>query len=77
MDEISSKIVDMMYTKGPIPAEDEECLLVLERLGNRIQHKKQSHTKRNSSSLKGDCDDKSKHKFKENKRTKIIKKYII
>jgi hypothetical protein len=69
-DQMPSEIVDMMYTMGPIPMEDEEFLRVLERVGKCIEQKKRSHAKGNSSSHKSYSDEKSKKEFKENKEKK-------
>jgi hypothetical protein len=76
-DQMPSEIVDMMYTMGPIPMEDEEFLRVLERAGKRIEQKKRSHAKGNSSSHKSYSDEKSKKSLKKTKRKKIKKKKII
>jgi hypothetical protein len=39
-DQMPSKIVNMMYTIGPIPMEDKAYLRVLERASKRIEQKK-------------------------------------
>jgi hypothetical protein len=73
-----SEIVDMMYTMGPIPIEDQECLRVLERVGNRIEQQKRSQAKGNSSSHKSYSYENSKKEFKKNKakKDKKEKNYI-
>jgi hypothetical protein len=65
-----SDIVDMGFTMEPVPMEDQEFLRVLEKAGNRIEQKKLSHTKENSSSHKSYTDEKSQKEFKENKEKK-------
>jgi hypothetical protein len=48
-DQMPSEIMDMMYTIGPMPIEDEEFLRVLGRACKRIEQQKRTHAKGNSS----------------------------
>jgi hypothetical protein len=65
--QMPSEIVDMMYTIGPIPTEDEEFLRVLELAGKRVEEKR-------SDSKSGDKAPKKEEKHKDNKENKITNK---
>jgi hypothetical protein len=59
-----SEIVELMYTIGPIPIEDEEFLRVLELARTRVEQKRRD-------SKSGDKAPKKEEKHKDNKENKI------
>jgi hypothetical protein len=76
-DQICEEIVDMMYTIGPIPVEEEEFLQLLKRVDKRIKQKKPSQANGISPSHKSYSDKKSKTSLKKIKRKKLKKTKII
>jgi hypothetical protein len=64
-----SEIVDMMYTIGPMPMEDEEFLRVLEVAGKCVEEKKRDHKTGDSNSYKNN-DEKSEKKEKKHNKDK-------
>jgi hypothetical protein len=62
-----SEIVDMMYTIGPMPIEDEEFLRVLELAGKYVEEKKRNHKTGDSKSYKNN-DEKLEKKDKKHKK---------
>jgi hypothetical protein len=73
------EIVDMMYTIGPMPIEDEEFLRVLESPGKRVEEKKCDYKSGESKSNKnnGEKSEKTdkKHKKDKNEKTEKIDKF--
>jgi hypothetical protein len=65
--QMPSEIVDMMYTIGPIPLEDEEFLRVLELAGKRVEEKRRD-------SKSGDKTPNKEEKHKDNTENKIKNK---
>jgi hypothetical protein len=64
-----SESVDMMYTIGPMPMEDESFLRALELAGKYVEGKKCDHMTGDSKSYKNK-EEKSEKKDKEHKKDK-------
>jgi hypothetical protein len=76
-----SEIVDIIYTMGPLPMEDDEFLRVLELAGKRVEEKKRDakisdtkinkqHSEENKKEHKKDKKDKKENKDKKEKNYK-------
>jgi hypothetical protein len=72
--QMPSDVIDMMFTIGPLPMEDDEFLQVLEIAGQRIEEKRRDHKNGDSRSHKQYSQDKNK-KYKQDKIEKRDKKY--
>jgi hypothetical protein len=68
--QMPSDIIDMMYSIGPLPMDDNEFLRVLEIAGKRIEEKRRDHENGDSKTHKQHSEDKNKKDKKTEKRDK-------